>query len=118
MPGKILTSAAAIAFALAFAAYALSDTAKGATAGAVGGALAGGISEENKPKFREYVAKKNLPSFTYTGELVVGADLPPSGIPLYVVPSEYGATMYRFAIINYIPVLVDPFSHKIVDVLY
>jgi hypothetical protein len=118
MRAKILTRAAAIAFAIAFAAYALGDTAKGAAAGAVGGALAGGISEDNRAKFREYVGKKNLPSITYTGELVVGADLPLSGIPLYVVPSEYGAAMYRFAIINYLPVLVDPFSHKIVDIIY
>jgi len=115
MRAKTLTSAAAIAFVLAIAACALSDTAKGAT---VGGAVVGGISEDNRAKFKEYIAKKNLPSITYTGELVVGADLPLSGIPLYVVPSEYGATMYRFAIINYLPVLVDPFAHKIVDIIY
>jgi hypothetical protein len=118
MRAKILTSAAAIAFVIAFAAYALSDTAKGAAAGAFGGAVVGGIAEENKAKFREYVAKKNLPSYAYTGEVAIGADLPLSGIPLYEIPSEYGATMYRFTIINYGVVLVDPFSHRIVDIIY
>ena len=130
---KILTGATALALVMPFAAHAQSGAATGAAAGAVGGAvvggpigagvgavggaIVGGISDENKPKFREYVVKEHHPSFRYTGEVVIGAELPATGVTYYEVPKEYGVTEYRWAVVNDRTVIVDPRTHKIIEVI-
>jgi hypothetical protein len=43
--------------------------------------------------------------------------LPESGVTYYQVPNEYGATDYRYTIVNDEPVLVDPGSRRIVQVI-
>ena len=89
----------------------------GAAVGAGVGAVAGGLSEANRPKFRQYVTTQKRPSYTYKEKVAVGAKLPSSGVTYYEVPAEYGVTKYRYTIVNERPVLVDPSSHTIVEVI-
>ena len=89
----------------------------GAAVGAGVGAVAGGLSEANRPKFRQYVTTQKRPSYAYKEKVVVGAKLPSSGVTYYEVPQEYGVTKYRYTIVNEQPVLVDPGTHTIVEVI-
>jgi hypothetical protein len=123
----------AAALSLPLAAHAQSGAAAGATTGAVTGAVvggpvgaavgagvgavAGGIADETRPRFRSYVTERRVPSYRYEREVRVGADLPSSGVTYYEVPREYGVTNYRYTVVNDRPVLVDPSTHRIVQVI-
>jgi Protein of unknown function (DUF1236) len=89
----------------------------GAAVGAAAGATAGGIADDARPRFRSYVTERHYPSYRYQGEVQVGATLPTSGVTYYEVPREYGAVEYRYTIVNDRTVLVDPRSHRIVQVI-
>lgn len=89
----------------------------GAVVGGVTGAIAGGIADQNTPKFRQYVVQQNVPSYRYEEEVRVGAVLPPSGVTYHEVPAEYGAAEYRYTVVNNTPVLVEPRSRRIVQVI-
>jgi hypothetical protein len=89
----------------------------GAVAGATVGAVAGGIADETRPRFRTYVTGQRHSSYRYDHELRVGADLPSSGVTYYEVPREYGVTKYRYTVVNDRTVLVDPSTHRIVEVI-
>jgi hypothetical protein len=129
----LMASAFLTALALPIAAHAQGGAAAGATTGAVGGAIVGGpvgavvggvggaiiggIADEGRPRFREYVVREKRPSYRYSGEVVVGAELPSSGVTYYEVPNEYGVREYRYTVVNNRPVLVDPRSHRIVQII-
>lgn len=86
----------------------------GAATGTVGGIL--GIEE--RPRFREYVIREQYPSFRYEGDVRVGTVLPPRGVALYAVPREYHVGPgYRYAIVNDRPVIVEPRSRRIVEII-
>jgi uncharacterized protein YcfJ len=89
----------------------------GGAAGAVGGAVVGGITGDSRPKFRSYVEERHVPSYTYDREVTVGATLPASGVTYYDVPAEYGVKNYRYTVVNKRTVLVDPSSHRVVQVI-
>ena len=89
----------------------------GAVVGATVGAVAGGIADDARPRFRSYVVERKHPSYRYDREVRIGADLPSSGVTYYDVPSEYGATKYRYTVVNDRTVLVDPGTHRIVQVI-
>ena len=89
----------------------------GAAVGGVAGAVAGGIADDQRPKFRTYVTSERRPSYAYKEKVVVGAKLPTSGVTYYDVPKEYGVTKYRYTVVNNRPVLVDPGTHSIVQVI-
>ena len=130
-PLAIATIAAALSFPMA--AYAQDGAAAGATSGAVTGAIvggpvgaaigagvgaiAGGINDDSRPRFRSYVTERHVPSYRYESEVRIGADLPPSGVTYYDVPREYGVTKYRYTVVNDRTVLVDPSTHRIVQVI-
>ena len=131
---KLLTAATAAALlALPLAAHAQSGAATGAATGAVtgavvggpvgavvggaAGAVAGGIADDQRPKFRTYVTQEKRPSYTYKEQVSVGAKLPTSGVTYYDVPKDYGVTKYRYTVVNDRPVLVDPGTHTIVQVI-
>jgi uncharacterized protein YcfJ len=134
MKNRILTAGALLgALLIPFAASAQSGAAVGATTGAVGGAIVGGpvgaviggvggaiiggISEDTRPRFRTYVTEQRRPSYTYSSELRVGAQLPNSGVTYYEVPAEYGVKDYRYTVVNDRAVLVDPNSHRVIQIL-
>jgi hypothetical protein len=85
--------------------------------GGVGGAIIGGIADESRPRFREYVVRERVPSYSYREDVRVGATLPSSGVTYYEVPREYGVRDYRYTVVNNRTVLVDPRTHRIVQVL-
>ena len=89
----------------------------GATVGAVAGAVAGGIADDSRPRFRTYVTGQRHPSYRYENDIRVGADLPSSGVTYYEVPREYGVTKYRYTVVNDRTVLVDPGTHRIVEII-
>lgn len=89
----------------------------GAAVGGVTGAIVGGLAGESQPRFRQYVVQQNVPSYRYTEEVRVGATLPTSGVQYYEVPAEYGVKQYRYTVVNDTPVLVDPGTHRIVQIV-
>ena len=129
---KLLGALITIAVAGSGAAYAQS-AATGAATGAVGGAIvggpvgavvgagigavAGGIADDARPRFRTYVTDQKYPSYKYQSDVRVGADLPASGVTYYDVPKEYGVTKYRYTVVNDRTVLVDPGTHRIVQII-
>ncbi len=133
MSKKILLTGVVLAALAPAAAFAQSGAATGAAAGAVGGAvvggpvgaavggvtgaIAGGIADQQQPEFRQYVTTQHVPSYTYKEEVHVGAVLPESGVTLHEVPAQYKVKGYRYTVVNNTPVLVDPSSRKIVQVI-
>lgn len=89
----------------------------GAVVGGVGGAVVGAIIGDNTPRFRQYVVEQRVPSYTYAEPVVVGATLPREGVRYYDVPREYGETSYRYTVVNDRPVLVDPQTRRIIQVI-
>ena len=70
-----------------------------------------------RPRFRGYVTGRHHPSYRYQNELRVGVDLPSSGVTYYEVPKEYGVTKYRYTVVNDRTVLVDPETHRVVQII-
>jgi uncharacterized protein YcfJ len=89
----------------------------GAVVGATVGAVAGGIADDARPRFRTYVTGQKHTSYRYQNEVRVGADLPSSGVTYYEVPKEYGTTQYRYTVVNDRTVLVDPSTHRVVQII-
>jgi len=90
----------------------------GGTVGAAAGTVGGILGVEERPRFREYVIREHRPSFRYGGEVRIGAVLPPQGVTLYAVPREYHVRPgYRYAIVNDQPVIVEPRSRRIVEII-
>jgi hypothetical protein len=137
MKTKILAVATFVVVSLPFTAYA-QGTFRGAEEGAaageraagpvgaiVGGAVGaatgtvGGIlGIEDRPRFREYVIREHRPSFRYRENVRIGAVLPERGVTLYAVPREYHVRPgYRYAIVNDRPVIVEPRSRRIVEII-
>jgi hypothetical protein len=133
---KTLITAGVLALLAPAAAFAQSSgggAAAGATTGAVGGAivggpvgavvggaagaLVGGLAEQQQPQFRQYVVRQGVPSYRYEEQVRVGTVLPRSGVTYYEVPQEYGVSNYRYTIVNNTPVLVDPSTRRIVQVI-
>jgi hypothetical protein len=134
MNTKLLVSAAfAAALSLPLTVHAQNGAAAGATTGAVTGAIvggpvgaavgagvgavAGGIADDTRPRFRSYVEERHVPSYRYQHEVRVGEDLPSAGVTYYEVPREYGVTRYRYTVVDDRTVLVDPSTHRIVQVI-
>ncbi|MDB5600452.1 MAG: hypothetical protein JWN71_2496 [Xanthobacteraceae bacterium] len=89
----------------------------GAVVGGVGGAIVGGISDDTRPRFREYVVREQRPSYTYREDLRVGVELPSDGVTYYEVPKEYNAPQYRYTVVNGRTVLVDPRTRRVVQIV-
>jgi hypothetical protein len=63
------------------------------------------------------VVERHVPSYAYREDVRVGAVLPEEGVTYYDVPPEYGAREYRYTVVNDRTVLVDPRTHRIVEVV-
>jgi uncharacterized protein YcfJ len=88
-----------------------------AVGGIAGAAIGGSIDANERPRFKQYVVREGRPSYRYQEDVRVGAELPSSGVTYYEVPAEYGVKNYRYTIVNDRTVLVDPRSHRIVEVI-
>jgi Protein of unknown function (DUF1236) len=93
----------------------------GAVVGGVIGGVVGGVSGvlgvDQRPRFRSYVVEQRRPSYQYSEDVRVGAVLPEQGVTYYDVPPEYGVRDYRYTVVNNRTVLVDPRTHRIVDIV-
>jgi hypothetical protein len=89
----------------------------GGTIGGVVGGVAGVLGVDQRPRFHSYVVEQRRPSYRYQGDVRVGAELPEAGVTYYDVPQEYGARDYRYTVVNDRTVLVDPRTHRIVEVV-
>jgi Protein of unknown function (DUF1236) len=90
----------------------------GGTIGAATGTVGGILGVDERPQFHEYVVRERHPSFRYGGEVRVGEVLPPRGVTFYAVPREYHVRPgYRYAIVNDRPVIVEPRSRRIVEIV-
>ena len=89
----------------------------GGFAGATGGGVNGLPGNDQRPRFREYAIRERHDSYAYDSPVVVGAILPQREATYYEIPEEYGARDYRYTIVNGRAVLVDPKTHRIVDVI-
>jgi hypothetical protein len=76
-----------------------------------------GIAVDQRPAFREYVIRERVPTYTIPDRVVVGGVLPEAGITYYDVPQTYGATTYRYTVVNGQTVLVEPRTRRIVQVV-
>ncbi|MBM6579954.1 DUF1236 domain-containing protein [Microvirga sp. BT689] len=133
MSKKILFAGAVLAVLAPVSAFAQGGAAAGATTGAVGGAIVGGpigaavggvtgaivggLADQQQPQFRQYVVTQGVPSYRYQEEVRVGATLPASGVQYYEVPAQYGVSNYRYTVVNDTPVLVEPGTRRIVQVI-
>jgi Protein of unknown function (DUF1236) len=115
-----LLAVAAIAGAMAapIAAQAQSET----TTGVVRGGTVviednEGIVAEQRPAFREYIVRERVPNYVIPDRVVVGGVLPETGVTYYDVPQRFGATPYRYTVVNGETVLVEPRSRRIVQVV-
>jgi len=77
----------------------------------------GGITVEQRPAFREYIVRERVPTYTVPDRVVVGTVLPEAGVTTYDVPQRFGATPYRYTVVNGETVLVEPRSRRIVQVV-
>ncbi|MBJ7404113.1 MAG: DUF1236 domain-containing protein [Bradyrhizobium sp.] len=75
------------------------------------------IAVEHRPAFREYVVEQRVPAFSIPDRVVVGTTLPEAGVTYYDVPQRFGATTYRYTVVNGETVLVEPRSRRIVEVV-
>ena len=130
MKMKVLAVATFVVVSLPFAAYA-QGTFRGAEEGAaageraagpvgaiVGGTVGGILGVKERPRFREYVIREHRPSFRYREDVRIWAVLPERGVTLYAVPREYHVRPgYRYAIVNDRPVIVEPRSRRIVEII-
>ena len=89
----------------------------GGTIGGVVGGVAGVLGVDQRPRFRSYVVEQNRPSYKYRDEVRVGVELPSDGVTYYDVPSEYGASKYRYTVVNGRTVLVEPGTRRIVEIV-
>ena len=117
MRNRIL-AIAAIAGALAAPVAAQAQS----TVGVVGGGTVviddnEGIAVDQRPAFREYIVRERVPNYTIPDRVIVGGVLPESGVTYYDVPQTYGATPYRYTVVNGRTVLVEPRSRRIVQVV-
>lgn len=76
-----------------------------------------GIAVDQRPAFRQYIVRERVPNFTISDRVVVGSTLPETGVTFYDVPQSFGATPYRYTVVNGETVLVEPRSRRIVQVI-
>jgi Protein of unknown function (DUF1236) len=93
------------------------DGERAAGPGGVVGGVAGVLGIDERPRFHSYVVERHVPSYQYREDVRVGAVLPEEGVTYYDVPPEYGVRDDRYTVVNSRTVLVDPRTHRIVEIV-
>ncbi|MDQ0563587.1 hypothetical protein QO004_005402 [Rhizobium mesoamericanum] len=62
---------------------------------------------------RTYVTEQDVPSVAYDGDVVVGTELP-SSVEVHTIPSN---DAYAYTVINKKRVIVDPHTHRVVEIV-
>ena len=90
----------------------------GGVIGGVVGGVNGVLGVDDRPRFHRYVEERHYPSYQYNEDVRIGAVLPEAGVTYYDVPPEYSAARdYRYTVVNGRTVLVDPRTHRIVEIV-
>ena len=90
----------------------------GGAVGAATGTVGGILGVDDRPRFREYAYRERRPSYRYEGDVRVGAVLPQRGVTYYEVPREYRVRPgYRYTYVNERPVIVEPRTRRIVEII-
>jgi hypothetical protein len=89
----------------------------GGVVGGVAGGVAGLLGVDQRPRFREYVVSQRPTSHRYEGQVVVGTELPSSGVTYYEAPAEYGIRDQRYTVVNDRTVIVDPRTRRVIQVI-
>jgi hypothetical protein len=76
-----------------------------------------GIVVEQRPAFREYIVRERVPNYIISDRVIVGGVLPETGVTFYDVPQTFGVIPYRYTVVNGLPVLVEPRTRRIVQVI-
>lgn len=87
---------------------------EGVTTGLASGGI---ITEDERPRFRQYIVEERVPSYSVETPVRVGTVLPESGVTYYDVPQRYGATSYRYTVVNDRPILVEPRTRRVMQVI-
>lgn len=100
------------------------ENAAGPLGAVVGGAIGAAVGTANgilgidrRERFRIYARAERRPSFAHSGPVRVGTVLPEDGVVYYDVPSEFALAGYNYTIVNDHPVLVEPRTRRIVEVI-
>lgn len=67
--------------------------------------------------FRNYVMAQRMRSYRYAEPVEVGTVLPARGVVYRNVPAEYGAPGYRYTVVNNEAVIVEPRTHRVVEII-
>lgn len=89
----------------------------GGAVGAAVGTANGILGIDRRERFRIYATGEHRPSFAYSGPVKIGTVLPEDGVVYYDVPPEFALPAYNYTIVNDHPVLVDPRTRRIVEVI-
>ncbi len=90
----------------------------GGVVGGVAGGIGGLLGVDEGPRFHDYVIREHRSSYRYSEDPRVGMILPSAGITYYRVPREYRVSpRYRYTVVNERPVLVDPRTRRVVQVI-
>lgn len=89
---------------------------EGVTTG-LGGANVGIIANDERPRFRRYIVEERVPSYSVEQPVTVGSILPEAGVTYYDVPQQFGATSYRYTVVNDRPILVEPRTRRVMQVI-
>jgi hypothetical protein len=76
-----------------------------------------GIAIDQRPAFREYIVRERVPNYVIPDRVIVGGVLPETGVTYYDVPQTFGASPYRYTVVNGQTVLVEPRSRRIIQVV-
>ena len=89
----------------------------GGVVGAAVGTANGILGIDRRERFRVYATGERRPSCAYPGHLSVGTVLPEDGVVYYDVPPEFALPSYNYTIVNDHPVLVDPRTRRVVEII-
>jgi len=90
----------------------------GGTVGAATGTVGAILGVDERPRFRGYVVREHVPSYTYREEIHVGTVLPEREVIYREVPSEFHVRPgYRYAVVNDRPVIVEPRTRRVVEII-
>lgn len=67
--------------------------------------------------FRNYVMAQHMRSYRYAEPVEVGVVLPARGVVYHNVPTTYGAPGYRYTVVNGEAVVVEPRTHRVVEII-
>jgi hypothetical protein len=89
----------------------------GVTTGYAAPIARGVIATEQRPMLRRYIVEEQVPSYTIDAPVAVGTVLPEAGVTYYDVPQRFGATTYRYTVVNDRSILVDPATRRVVQII-